>query len=142
VLAARLTGRAFARPLIIAIAISVPIGCGGDDDGGGDHPSAEETAQRYVDAQNDDDAATICSLYSDRLKEQIGAARNCPAFIQEQTSGLETEFTLVRVDEEGDRATAVLTASSTEGEQDLEIELRRADGGWLITSLGGPTGSS
>jgi hypothetical protein len=124
--------------LACAIAIAVPIGCGGDDDGGGDQPSAKGTAQQYVDAQNDGDAATICSLYSDGLKEQIGAAQNCPGFVQEQSSGLETEFALVRVDEEGERATAVLTASSTEGEQELEIELRRADGNWLITSLGPP----
>ena len=142
-LAQHLTGRAVARPLIIAIAIAiaVPIGCGGDDDGGGDQPSAEETAQRYVDAQNDHDAATICSLYSDRLKEQIGAVRNCPAFVQEQSSGAETSFELVGVEESGDRATAMLESSGESGAPvPLTVTLERTDRGWLITSLEAPAG--
>ena len=133
------TGRAVACPLIIAIAIAVPIGCGGDDDGGGDQPSAEETAQEYVEAQNEHDAATICALYSDRLKERIGAMRNCPAFVQEQSSGAETSFELVGVEESGDRATAMLESSGESGAPvPLTITLERTDGGWLITSLEAP----
>jgi hypothetical protein len=125
--------------LACAIAIAVPIGCGGDDDGGGDQPSAEETAQQYVGAQNDGDAATICSLYSDRLKEQIGAARNCPAFVQEQSSGAETSFELVGVEESGDRATAMLESSGESGAPvPLTITLERQGERWLITDLGGP----
>ena len=125
--------------LACAIAIAVPVGCGGDDDGGGDQPSAEETAQQYVDAQNNGDAATICSLYSDGLKEEIGALRNCPAFVQEQSSGAETNFELVGVEESGDRATAMLESSGESGAPvPLTITLERTDGGWLITSLEAP----
>ena len=139
-LAQHLTGRAVARPLIIAIAIAVPIGCG-EDDGGGDQPGAEETAQEYVEAQNEHDAATICALYSDRLKERIGAMRNCPAFVQEQSSGAETSFELVGVEESGDRATAMLESSGESGAPvPLTITLERTDEGWLITSLEAPGG--
>jgi hypothetical protein len=126
--------------LACATAIAVPIGCGGDDDGGGEAPSAEMTAREYVDAQNDGDAATICALYSDGLKEEIGAARNCPAFVEEQSSGADTDFRLIRVDENGDRATATLEATTAEeGGQEpvpLTITLERQDETWLITDLG------
>jgi hypothetical protein len=125
--------------LACAISIAVPTGCGGDDDGGGDQPSAEETAQQYVDAQNDGDAATICSLYSNGLKEQIGAARNCPAFVQEQSSGAETQFELVGVEEIGDQATATLSATTAEeggGGRELTITLKREGDTWVITELG------
>jgi hypothetical protein len=125
--------------LACAISIAVPTGCGGDDDGGGDQPSAEETAQQYVDAQNDGDAATICSLYSNGLKEQIGAARNCAAFVQEQSSGAETSFELVGVEESGNRATAMLESSGESGAPvPLSITLERQGERWLITDLGGP----
>jgi hypothetical protein len=125
--------------LACAIAIGVPVGCGGDDDDGVDQPSAEETAQQYVDAQNSGDAATICALYSDGLKEQIGALRSCPAFVQEQSSGAETSFELVGVEESGDRATAMLESSGESGAPvPLTITLERQGERWLITDLGSP----
>jgi hypothetical protein len=135
----RLGNRRALAGLACAIAIAVAIGCGGDDDGGGDQPSAEETAQQYVDAQNSGDASTICSLYSDGLKEEIGALRNCPAFVQEQSSGAETSFELVGIEESGNRATAMLESSGESGAPvPLTITLERTDGGWLITSLAAP----
>jgi len=116
-----------------AAALAAPVGCGGDDE------SAEDVAQEYVDARNDGDAAKVCELYSGQLKQQIAAGGDCAAFVREQSSGADTTFSLTRVDEDGDRATAVIQASTKEGgvgrEQEIGIRLERQDGDWQITEL-------
>jgi ketosteroid isomerase-like protein len=122
-----------------AVAFAAPVGCGGDDE------SAEDVAQEYVDARNDGDAAKVCELYSDELKVQAGAGENCEAFIEEQSSGADTEFTLIEVEENGDRATAELRATPEQQAPvplnvPLTITLEREDGDWLITDLGPSTG--
>lgn len=118
-----------------AVALAGAAGCGGDDGNG----SAEETAQAYVDARNEGDVERVCELFSDELREQL-AGENCPALIEEQSSGAETEFTLIRVDEEGDRATAVVKARTDEGgttqEAELQIGLERQNDEWRLTALG------
>ncbi len=128
------------RGPVLAVALAAtlvaPIGCGGDDDG------AEGAAQSYVDARNDGDAARVCELYSDQFKQQIGAADNCAVFVEEQTSGSQGEFRLVRVEEDGDYATAVIgitpegeAGQEPTAEQEVGVQLQQQDGDWLITSL-------
>ena len=121
-----------------AICAALLTGCG--DDGGSDE-TARDTAEAYVQAQNQGDAGKICELYSDQLIQSLGAT-NCEAFVKEHTAGVPTTFTLVGVDESRDRATATLRASAAGeiggGAGRLRITLERQDGEWQITRLGGP----
>jgi ketosteroid isomerase-like protein len=120
-----------------ALCAAVLGGCGG---GGDDQPSAKEVAQEYVDARNNGDAAKVCELYSEQLRERLGGA-NCVAFVKEQTSGLATQMTLLGVQQSDDHATATIrsTAGGDVGQATarLQIQLARQDGDWRITSLGG-----
>jgi hypothetical protein len=117
---------------VIAIACAAALlGCGGDNGDG-----AQEVAQGYADAQTEKDFDQVCVLLSDRLREQFGGD-NCPSFLEEQSSGLPRRpFTLISVDEDGDRAIATL---ETEGEGGrpvrLQISLERQDGDWRVTSV-------
>jgi ketosteroid isomerase-like protein len=126
------------RRLALALACGALLaGCGGD---GGDEGTASEAAQDYVQARNQGDAGRVCELYSDQLISKLGAS-NCQAFVKEQTAGVATSLTLVRVRENGDRATAILRATAA-GETGgsggrVKITLERQDGDWRITSLGG-----
>ena len=113
------------------------VGCGGDDGG---ESTAQEAARDYVQARNQGDAGRVCELYSQQLVQQLHAT-NCEAFVKEQAAGVATSFTLVRVDQSGDRATAILRASvaGTEGGGGrLRVSLERQGDEWRITSLGGP----
>jgi len=120
-----------------ALCATVLGGCGG---GGDDQPSAKGVAQEYVDARNSGDAAKVCELYSEQLRERL-AGSNCVAFVKEQTSGLATQMTLLAVQQSDDHATATIrsTAGGELGQATarLEIQLARQDGSWRINSLGG-----
>jgi ketosteroid isomerase-like protein len=113
-------------------------GCGGDES---EEASAQDAAKDYVQARNEGDAGRVCELYSDELISELGAT-NCEAFIKEQTAGVATSFTLVGVEEDGDRATATLRAAVAGNEirggaGRLQVTMARQDGEWKITSLGG-----
>jgi ketosteroid isomerase-like protein len=124
------------RVLLAAACAALLAGCGGDDGDGG---TARETAEAYVQARNQGDAGKVCELYSDELIQRLGAS-DCEAFVREQTAGVATSFTLVRVEESGDRARATLRASAAGevggGGEHLRITLARQDGEWKITDLG------
>jgi ketosteroid isomerase-like protein len=120
------------------VVVAALAGCGGDD-----QPGAKETAQAYVDARNQGDAAKVCELYSEQLISQLKTS-NCVAFVQEQTSGTATDLALVGVSEHGDQAKATIQARAN-GEvanaiAPLEITLTRESGEWRISNLGGPGG--
>lgn len=103
--------------------------------GESDQEQAREVAQKYVDASNDDDFEAVCGLYSEDFKRQLGA-ENCPAFVQEQSSGAETELELVEVRVSGDKATADLdSVSEQEGPARLSLQLQRTDDEWEITGF-------
>ena len=93
--------------------------------------------QDYVDARNSQDFEAECDLYSDEFKEQLGAT-NCPAFVEEQSSGadFEQEVNLVSVRVKDDRATAELAAAAEGGGTTRAIlVLERQDGDWLVTGF-------
>jgi ketosteroid isomerase-like protein len=121
-----------------AVCAALLAGCG-DDDGGRDQ-TAQDAAEAYVKARNQGDAGKVCELYSEELIQSLGAS-NCEAFVREQTAGVPTSFTLVGVDESGDRATATLRATAAGevggGAGRVRITLERQDGDWRITRLGG-----
>ena len=111
-------------------ALAAVAGCGESD-----QEQAREVAQEYVDASNSDDFEAVCDLYSDDFKKELGAA-NCPAFVEEQSSGADTELELVEVRVSGDKATADLdSVSEQEGPARLSLQLEREDGDWLITGF-------
>jgi ketosteroid isomerase-like protein len=120
--------------LVACLGALLAIGCGGN----GDEQSAPDAAQAYVQARKQGDAAKVCDLYSDQLKQQIAAGANCEAFVEEQTSGVEPgDFRVVTVQENGDRATAAIESSGEAGKPvRLTVVLERQDGDWKITSLG------
>jgi hypothetical protein len=142
--------RPMKRPIIrraaVAVACAAAIaaaGCGGK----GDEQSAGEAAQAYVDARNERDAAKVCGLYSEQLKQQLAIAGSCEAFVKEQSSGISGEAKVVSVKSHGDQGTATLAVSG-EGVKPVQvtIQLERQDGDWLITGLGSagrgePTGA-
>ena len=116
-------------------ALALLVGCGG-----GSSQSASDVAQDYVDARNAGDAAKVCDLYTDTLKQRLGADK-CAAFIQEQTSGAHLDFRLIGVQENGDKATATLGVSSTTQElpvtaRKLQLSLAKQDGDWKIDGFG------
>jgi hypothetical protein len=122
------------RRMLIGVAclaaLAAAAGCGESD-----QEQAREVVQEYVDASNAGDYEAICDLYSESLKEELGAT-NCPAFVQEQSSGAETELELVEVRANGDRATADLDASSEqEGPARIGLTLEREDDEWRITGF-------
>ena len=111
-------------------AVALVVGCGESD-----QEQAREVAQDYVDASNGDDFDRICELYSDSFKEQL-ATPDCPAFVQEQSSGADSEIELVEVRVNGDRATADLdSVSEQEGPARIGLQLERQDDEWRISGF-------
>jgi hypothetical protein len=126
-------------PIALAAACAALVaGCGGN--GGGQGDTARDAAQAYVQARNQGDAGKVCELYSEQLIQQLHAA-NCEAFVKEQTAGVATSFTLVKVNQNGDQATATIQATVTgqtaTGQGETQITLKRQEGDWKITGLGG-----
>ena len=116
--------------LACVAALAGVTGCGESD-----QEQAREIVQDYVDATNSDDYERICELYSESLKEELGAA-DCPAFVQEQSSGAETELELVEVRVSGDKATADLdSVSEQEGPARLSLQLERGGDDWKISGF-------
>ena len=113
-------------------------GCGGSDE-----PTARETAQAYVQARNQGDAAKVCELYSEQLIRSLKTS-NCVAFVQQQTSGTATDLALLRVSENGDRARATIQARANgqvaNAIAPIVVTLTRQDGEWRISAFRGPGG--
>jgi ketosteroid isomerase-like protein len=128
---------------VLAVACAGALaGCGGDDDDGTD-TAVERAAQEYVDAYNDRDFRTVCSMLTDSYKDerQIGPT-GCPQYFAEHTTGAPTTLTLVEVEENGSVARAKVRSESEDasGEVELTVALaRQPDGSWQVNDL---TGSS
>ena len=131
--------RSLSRIVALALAclavLSLLIGCGGDSQSG-----AKDVAQQYVDARNSGDSEKVCDLYTDTLKQRLGADK-CAQFIQEQTSGAQLTFRLIGVQENGDKATATLGVSSgtqelPQGSNQLQLVLVKQGGDWQIDGFG------
>jgi hypothetical protein len=118
--------------LVCAAALVAAAGCGETD-----QEQAREVVQDYVDARNDGDFELVCDLYSDSFKQQLAIGENCPAFVEEQTSGAGGELSVADVHVNDDRATADLDVSEgSEGPSRVALVLEREDGGeWKITGL-------
>ena len=118
--------------LVCAAALVAAAGCGETD-----QEQAREVVQDYVDARNDGDFELVCDLYSDSFKQQLAIGENCPAFVEEQTSGAGGELSVVDVHVRDDQATADLDVSQgSEGPSRVALVLERGDDGeWKITGL-------
>jgi ketosteroid isomerase-like protein len=118
--------------VVCAALLVAAAGCGQSD-----QEKAREVVQEYIDASNDGDYERVCELYSEDFKRQL-AVDDCPAFVEEQTSGVEQELELVDVRADGDRATAQIDAVRQEegGTARIGLLLERADGDeWRITDF-------
>jgi hypothetical protein len=106
-------------------------GCGQSD-----QEQARELAQDYVEASNGGDFERACELYSDSYKEQL-AVEDCPAFIEEQSSGVDQELELVEVRLNGDRGSAEVDVLREEegGPARVRLLLERSDGEWRISGF-------
>jgi hypothetical protein len=118
--------------LVCAAALAVAGGCGESD-----QEQAREVVQDYVDARNDGDFEIVCDLYSESYKEQLAIGENCPAFVEEQTTGAGGgELSVADVNTSGDRATADLDVSmGAEGPSRVALVLERQDDDWRITGV-------
>ena len=119
--------------LVCAAALAAVAGCGESD-----QEQAREIVQDYVDARNSGDFERVCELFSEDFKEQLGVAENCADFIEEQTSGGDTdsEFQVVDVRVRDDRATADIdVVREGEGPSRISLTLGKEDGDWKITGL-------
>jgi Domain of unknown function (DUF4878) len=128
-------GPTMARRTITALACAAALvgaaGCGESD-----QEQAREVAQDYVDARNDGDFELVCDLYSDSYKEQLAIGENCPAFVEEQTTGAGGELSVVDVRVNDDRATADLDVTQgSEGPSRVGLTLEREDDEWRITGI-------
>jgi hypothetical protein len=129
-------GPTMARRTITALACAAALvgaaGCGESD-----QEQAREVAQDYVDARNDGDFELVCDLYSESYKEQLAIGENCPAFVEEQTTGAGGgELSVADVNTSGDRATADLDVSmGAEGPSRVALVLEREDDDWKITGV-------
>jgi hypothetical protein len=123
-------------PRSVTAALCVVLVVAGAGCGQSDQEKARDAVQDYVDARNDEDFERVCELYADSFKEQLGAD-DCPAFVEEQTAGLEAqdlEIVSVRVNEE--RAIAELDAAGESGAPTrIGLVLEEQDGDWKITGL-------
>lgn len=118
--------------LALAFALAAALAACGESD----QEQAREAAQDYVDARNADDFEAVCDLYSERYIEELGAG-DCPAFVQESSSGAESELELVDVRVSDGVATADIDIVSEGGgpiRVGLRMELNDADE-WEIVSL-------
>ena len=118
--------------LVCAAALVAAAGCGETD-----QEQAREVVQDYVDARNEGDFELVCDLYSDSFKQQLAIGENCPAFVEEQTSGAGGELSVADVRVRDDRATADLDVSEgSEGPSRVALVLEREDDGeWKITGI-------
>jgi hypothetical protein len=98
--------------------------------------------QDYVDARTDGDFATICDLYSDDFKQELGASEDCEAFVEEQSGGgadgapaEELQIVDVRVRDD-DRAIADIDVTrGGEGPARIGLILTREGDDWRISGL-------
>ena len=119
--------------LVCTAALVAIAGCGESD-----QEQAREVVQDYVDARNDGDFETVCELFSDTFKDQLGVGEDCAAFIEEQTTCGDAESTLEVVDVrvKNDRATADIdVVREGEGPSRVTLTLASEDGEWKITGL-------
>src|SRR2546430_9687587 len=121
--------------LLILTCAALVAGCGGG--GGSDQQSAKDAAQAYVDATNARDFQRVCDLLSDSYKQQLKAS-NCPAYLEEQTSGAATTLTLVDVQEKGNHAAAhIRSHSETKSTDETAGFIRQQDGSWKLAVVTG-----
>jgi hypothetical protein len=122
--------------LFCAAALAGATGCGESD-----QEQAREVVQDYVDARADDDFETVCDLYSDEFKEELGAAENCTAFLEEQTGGADPpeapdELQVVSVRVNDDRGTAEIdVVREGQGPSRIGLLLARDGDDWKISGL-------
>jgi hypothetical protein len=114
-----------------AAALVAATGCGESD-----QEQAREVVQDYVDARNSGDFEQVCDLYSDSFKQELAIGENCPAFVEEQTSGAGGELSVVDVRVNDDRATADVDVQGPDGPSRVGLTLEREDEDeWRITGL-------
>jgi ketosteroid isomerase-like protein len=149
----RTTGKGLvALATLCAVGAVMLAGCGGGDDDGTD-TAAGRAAQQYVDAYNDRDFDTVCTLLSKSYKAERelvpGSAEEpeeegeletgCAQYFKEHTGGATTTLTLVDVQEKGAVATAHIRSESEDnpdGEADETLGLaRQRDGSWKVTDI-------
>ncbi|MDP9188866.1 MAG: nuclear transport factor 2 family protein [Actinomycetota bacterium] len=124
------------RSLIALACVAALLGAAGC--GESDQEQAREVVQAYVDAQNEQDFDAICDLYADSLKQEL-AVGDCPAFVQEQTTGADVpqELELIEVRVRDETATADIDTLREDGQGPLRLTLtlKREDDDWRISAL-------
>lgn len=114
-------------------ALAVAAGCGESD-----QEQAREVVQQFVDARNGNDYAAECDLYSESYIEELRTP-DCPAFIEEMSSGVggEERHEIVDVEVNDGRATANVDVirEAEGGPVRIGLLLAEEDGDWRITGF-------
>ena len=117
--------------LVCAVALAAAAGCGETDE-----EQAREVAQDYVEASNARNFQAVCDLYSEQFIEELEAT-DCPAFVKENSSGADSDLSLVDVRVSDETATADIDVVS-EGGGPIRVGLRlerNPDDEWEIVGL-------
>jgi hypothetical protein len=145
----RLIRRANCAAVLVAAAALAACGGGSDgDSSSGDAakpaaaakgaPTAEAAVQQYFTAKRTGDAAAGCALETEKYQtQQYGSAGQ--ACLDDQANQMPQavwaeETKIVKIDESGDSATAVIQPNAG-SDAEAQMALVRVDGGWLVDLL-------
>ena len=130
--------RRIATACVGAIALLGVAACGGGDDEG----DAEDTVREFTTALADKDGKKACDQLAEDAKNQFEqSGQKCEDLLQLAFASIsEEERNQLRdiepdVSVDGDNATAKVPNIGEEG--DSEIKLKKEDGDWKISDLGG-----
>lgn len=130
----RLGGRLCACAALAAIAVAA--GCGGDEAPGPD--KAREAVTTFIEAGNERDAATLCSLVTSDQAEAFGRSGggDCEsgmAALLEEADPPRIEVIIEDVRVRGDRATVDATLTQGGDTRASSLSLVQEDGEWKLT---------
>lgn len=108
------------------------IGCGGEGGGGGGDNSAEAAAKSFFSAYENNDADTTWDLLSAGSKEFVKKA-DWDSFLEESDP---VKFTVGKVTEDGDKATAKVTADTGTESSEEDVPLVKEGGEWKVNMAG------
>ena len=132
------------RPVAAVLVTLAAAGCGGGDDSkpkpiSGAPKQVADTVAALERATADRDFERVCTeLFTSRVVEQMGGARECPRVLRRSAAGVEEPRIQVRsIRVRGDQAAVVVTTTARgQAPANDTLQLVKEDGRFKIASLG------